>query len=695
MKIEKSNEFKNKLLTVHEFGLKDKTRKPADNEFMVCSGATIGISNNAGEVIKTAAQDFVDYLKVSMELEASVVTQAETTIQIALAKDAGVDLGEVASYKGFKIETDAKGIRIYAHDERGAAQALYYIEDLMYFAKAPLLAYGEISKKPMYSPQMIHSSYGMDEFPDAYLARVAHEGRDAILVFTKDVNCVPAGYLDFNDLIRRAAKYGLDVYAYSYYKSEMHPDDPGAEEYYENSYGRLFRECPGLKGVTLVGESVGFPSHDPNVSWSRESIEGIPSRRTHPGWYPCEDYPQWLNLVKRVIRKYNADADIVFWTYNWGFQPEELRVKLIESLPTDVSLLVTYEMFEAQHIGSATTKCADYTLSFEGPGAYFVSEAKAAKKRGIRLYSMTNTGGLTWDIGVIPYQPMPYQWMRRYEGMQKAHDAWGLCGLMECHHYGFYPSFISKLSKHCFFEPREPMENILKKILVAEFGEANYELVDSAMHDFSEAIRHYTASNGDQYGAFRIGPSCPFWLIRPFLGAEPFMPNSPDSVFGSRYCSPVYIDEADPQITPLGVRIVEEIKSLKTMLFLMERGVASLYAAKERNEKLDKLTGLGHFIANCVKTGIRAKEWHVLKSRQYVETTKEGLSAVYDEMEALLKAEIENAKDTIPLVEQDSRLGWEPTMLYMTDRARLEWKIHQVEYILTCELANLRKGLEL
>ena len=56
----------------------------------------------------------------------------------------------------------------------------------------------------------------------------------AILVFTKDVNRTSFGYLDFNDLIRRAKRYGIDVYAYSKMLSDKHPSDPNAEEYYES-----------------------------------------------------------------------------------------------------------------------------------------------------------------------------------------------------------------------------------------------------------------------------------------------------------------------------------------------------------------------------------------------------------------------------------------------------------------------------
>jgi len=78
-----------------------------------------------------------------------------------------------------------------------------------------------------------------------------------------------------------------------------------------------------------------------------------------------------------------------------------------------------------------------------------------------------------------------------------------------------------------------------------------------------------------------------------------------------------------------------------------------------------------------------------------VTTTKEAMSEVYDNMEALLEEELVNVNDTIPLVEKDSRLGWEPSMLYMTDKWHLEWKIRQVRYVIDTEIGKYRKALEL
>ena len=55
---------------------------------------------------------------------------------------------------------------------------------------------------------------------------------------------------------------------------------------------------------------------------------------------------------------------------------------------------------------------------------------------------------------------------------------------------------------------------------------------------------------------------------------------------------------------------------------------------------------------------------------------------------------MENARETIPAVECDSRLGWEPSMEYVCDPWHLEWKIRQVESALR-EIATYRKILAL
>lgn len=165
-----------------------------------------------------------------------------------------------------------------------------------------------------------------------------------------------------NDIIRRAATFGIDAYCLSFFKNERHPSDPDARTYYASRQGRLFEFCPGLKGIIFVGEACEFPSRDPRTTgrdWRASRGETKPS----PGWFPCDDYPEFITLLRDVVRASKPEADIVLWSYNWGSQNVDLRLKLIERLPRDVTLMATFEMFETIEVAPGVIEeTTDYTL---------------------------------------------------------------------------------------------------------------------------------------------------------------------------------------------------------------------------------------------------------------------------------------------------------------------------------------------
>lgn len=435
---------------------------------------------------------------------------------------------------------------------------------------------------------------------------------DAILVFVKDVNVTTTGYLDMNELIHRASKYGIDVYCYSYMKSLRHPDDPDAEEFYEGTYGNVFKNCPGFKGVILVGESVGFPSKDPHTTGTNFSNKSdTPTNLLRPRDYPCCDYPEFLELLKKVIRKYNPDADIVMWSYNWIFAPLEKRVELIERLPKDISFLATYEMGDFYSLDGIIEKTSDYTVSRVGPAPRFTAEADAAKRRGLKLYTMANTGGLTWDFGMIPYEPFPYQWQRRHDNMKKDYEERGLCGVMESHHYGFYPSFISELAKWNFTVMENKPEDVLGMILERRYG--NKEIMKKALKLWSEGIDFYIA-------------------------------------------------------------LIETIEN--------------------RNDELEELLELGKYISCCVTTSINVKTFCLARQDMNAAKTAKDVLKYIELMEEIAKDEIKNAESAIPLVQHNSRLGWEPSMEYLGDEEHIRWKIKQVQGMIDHQLGGWKKSIK-
>jgi len=684
LKKERKYEFRKRMRQVHKRDIRDLSVIKNEGDFEFSNGISICLPDEYDEVIYTAAKDFTDYLFVSMGVSSRICYGEEAALVLKVDKVIDED-----------YIIDLKNGVMTGKSSRALAQALYCLEDKMNIRKAPFASCETIKHTFMFSPRMVHSGYALDEFPDEHLAEIAHAGMDAILLFVKDVNFTTAGFLDFNDLIARAQKYGIDVYAYSYLKSELHPDDEGAQQFYDNLYGRLFRECPGFRGVILVGESVAFPSRDEHVAQGidGEAIAGVPQGKPKPCYWPCNDFPKWLDIVKKSIYKYKEDADIVFWTYNWGYVDEKARLELINALPTDISLMATYEMFENYPHGDIFQTCADYTLSFTGPGKYFTSEAEAAKKRGIRLYAMTNTAGLTWDIGTIPYEPFPYQWIERHKGMREAYEKWGLCGIMDSHHYGFWPSFIGDMAKQNFILENGDCEENLTNVLKARYGE-NIEKIKAALKNWSEGIKYYTPTDADQYGAFRVGPAYPLCLIK---DVKP--PSEEFAHFGNTIMEVSYpADYAPYTALPYGrgmlpsLRVKSEIASLEKMYSLIIDGVEILEAIENSCEELLYLINLGKYISCCVKSGINAKKWYMTVAKIKSEFDGDKIKDLIRDAKKLILEERENAVCAIKFVEYDSRLGYEPSMDYMADKEHIEWKIRHLDYVYEYEIKAYENG---
>ena len=102
------------------------------------------------------------------------------------------------------------------------------------------------------------------------------------------------------------------------------------------------------------------------------------------------------------------------------------------------------------------------------------------------------------------------------------------------------------------------------------------------------------------------------------------------------------------------------------------------------------MLALGEFILCSVRTAIHVKRWWQLRHELAAATGSAGIESVLDRMLALAEAEIANTSAAIPLVECDSRLGWEPSMEYMADRAHLEWKLAHLRQVVDTQIPARR-----
>lgn len=673
--MEKNYDFCKRLLEVHKKDRRDKTLMPLDNEFSFESPTVILMPRDAGEVIITAARDFADYLFTSMNVTAYVDYDRGQEVKGCIRLAVNKDIGKASMPRGHRITVEGS-VLVEGYDEPGVAQALYYLEDVMNLRRAPFIEKGSIERSELFSNRNVMSGYGVGEYPDEYLSLLAHHGFSGIMLWIKGINENQKGFQNFKDLAFRASRYGFEIYIMSYTPHEVYPEGDEAQKFYDKLYGDLFAECPFIKGLVIIGEAVKFPSRDPNRP-----------ENVNPGWWPCADWADLMAMVQKSVVKYRPDAEIILCSYNWGSQDKDLRQRLIASLPKGVLLSCGWEMFEFYDLYGSKAKCCDYSLRVVEPGYYFRTEAEAATKYGVRLMTIANTGGKTWDFGAIPYDPAPYRWAERFEALRKAHDENNLSMLMDSIHFGVYPSFITEIAKWAFAEPRVDLDEMIPKILAMHFGDKELDKIDAAMKKWSDALANMVPASEDQYGALRIGPSHPFYAgLNKHEGISPPQDKFAMHKLGWGMYDNVYAFR--DRGTPMEIMMPKEIRAYELVKSLLLEGIDLLESVSEKNEELQRLINMGHFMYRTIITALNTKRYYLLDQERIHCEKDDRINEILDSMIEILKDERGNAEATIPLAEFDSIIGFEPSMEYVTDRKRLEWKMNQVD-----EQIEMLKGL--
>ncbi|MBQ7152939.1 MAG: hypothetical protein IJR83_03255 [Clostridia bacterium] len=164
-------------------------RKPLPEEVSLKNGIVFRGADSS--VISHAKEDLLDYLTVCFGIKGTSNNPLPITINIC---PEGME--DVGAYKGRIIEVSLDGIRIRAFDERGASQALYDLEGAMTAKKQPYLDIGKTKNKPLFAPRLVHSAYGMDQYPAGYLQVLAKQGIDAIMLTVSGVDEVMSGKTD-------------------------------------------------------------------------------------------------------------------------------------------------------------------------------------------------------------------------------------------------------------------------------------------------------------------------------------------------------------------------------------------------------------------------------------------------------------------------------------------------------------------
>ncbi|MBO5724735.1 MAG: hypothetical protein J6S58_07910, partial [Lentisphaeria bacterium] len=574
-------EFRLRHWEYHKPFRRDPERKLKKNEVLLTEEWSIGCDTEEGSVTAIAADDFRDYLEKSMELSLKRIN-ADGKKVLFLCVDPSID-------RGFIIDVEKDHIRIRAGEDKMTFRGSIHVEDIMNLEGIPALPEGQIIRRNICDTRTVHSGTGLDVYPDSELLALLHAGYDMVDLFLVGIDRNRLGYCDFNDVITRAARFGITTVFHNYIRTYIHPDEKDAQEKFDAAYGEIFRRYPGAAAIGLCGEALEFPSKDPATSgkpYSESVVDGIPDTKPSPGWYPCYDYPAYIQGIEKAVHKFKKDAVVSFSTYNWGYAPLEERKKFLEHFPENVRLSVCFEIFSKRKLGKLHTPVMDYTISADKPGYYFESECEEAHKHGISLSGNVNTAGIGWDFGCVPLVPAPHKILKRDLHLREAWKKWDMRDHYTTHHYGWWNSVAADLGKWTMWENYEPdYDELLRKIAIRDYGKKAAKHVLKAWECFSKGMDHYIASNEDQYGPWRVGAAYPFIfqpnISRTMSNKEIKFPTPPIVHFGSCIIKTFYTPYENAEQSPGFLRFPAEIRSLKKMLVCWNRGLAAVKKAVE------------------------------------------------------------------------------------------------------------------
>ncbi|MFZ2641692.1 MAG: hypothetical protein WA117_11895 [Verrucomicrobiia bacterium] len=459
-------------------------------------------NRHSSPLLRAAVEDFRDYLSKAMSVRVELEGKESLADWSSQVRSIVVGTREhlpgcgaaLKGLKDYEIVVTPERVTVCGFDERGAMQGLYNLEARMNLREAPFLRSDlKTVRHSLHDSRMVMSWMGWMEWPDALLSHLAHDGFDAIFA---SVYANPNGdtttaetSTDFyarllfrvrkqdparmHDLIRRASRFGIKVYAPVIYQ---YLGTPESEAGLRRLVRDIVKELPDIQGYILLTEGFWYnqwrAGHTNNDEKARD-------------W--ARHWTRAVGIVAEECHKINPAIEILPWEYNIDFRPQKADLKryFIQQLPADTTPLLTWENGKSFEIDGLKGYLRDYSISQVGPAEVTHAQIGEARRRGMKVYSNADTFVCGAQLQTVPYHPFPYQWHARYKALQE----YGVNGTLESWSTGYTPSFMTELRAWYCWSDAPPLEDLLGAIATRNFGADQKQKVMKAWELFSQAIR--------------------------------------------------------------------------------------------------------------------------------------------------------------------------------------------------------------
>ena len=544
-------------------------------------------------------------------------------------------------------------------------------------------------------------------FPDGLLARYADAGVNGIWLhvvlrtLAKDPFFVEFGegagrrQRNLRRLVERAAKHGIKVYLYlneprpmppSFFEKDaryqacrgtmdwtglecaMCTHAPEVRRWLRSAIGEVFRSAPGLGGVFTITASeklVHCLAHGNKKHYAEASLRE-PTCRPEFFCPRCEgmDFSACaadLNAqIADAVHAVDRAARVYVWDWGWDRKPDgtEVAEKMCRLLPTEgVSFLTISARGKPVDVGGTPTMVNEYTLSQVGPSDAARRKWAAARASGIDLAAKVQPSG-SWEIASVPYIPVMYNVAEHAFNLRGE----GIGGFLLSWTCGSYPAPNLKVFNGVKASDKSPAD-VLRRVSEELYGPVAAPLAMTVWKTLSDGFSRYPFTSRVLYhGPHHIGAANPLYVCP--TGYASTMTGIPyDDLDGWRRIFPrkTYISRFDEMAASFS-RGAEDWKAV----------VAAATGDGRRLARQE--LGIIRMIAlNFASTADQSR---------FVEARERG---EWRGMLGVARRELRRAKELLPIVSADSRLGYESASQYFFIPQDLREKIVGCRFMIEAE----------
>ena len=375
-------------------------------------------------------------------------------------------------------------------------------------ARAPVqrlvYSYVAVYGDPLLNPQL-------DPYPDGLLQRLSASGINGVWLQAVLRDLAPGGdaFPEFGAgheqrldnlraLVERAAKFGVNVYLYineprampnAFFdgRSEMAgaqeaeltamcTSHPAVRQWMSDALAHIFREVPDLGGIYAITAS-----------------ENLTNCASHGGWGSCahckdrsdaDILTEVVAVLEEGVHRGNPDANVLI--SDWGWRGHGDAPDIIARLPQPVWLMSVSEWHLPIERGGVASTVGEYSISAVGPGPRSQAHWKAAREHDLKVGTEIQFNN-TCEIASIPYLPVLDLIGEHCRNLQP----FELDAMLVGWTMGGYPSPNFQLAERMSRTPAPSMDEALDDLALERFGPEGAPHARKAWTLMSEAFREY------------------------------------------------------------------------------------------------------------------------------------------------------------------------------------------------------------